>query len=229
MCMTDAPLAYWLRGGTGPDVVLPCINWLFGLLWLSWRWGICCLRNVGFEIYSLIVAYWLEKLLLLFPLQVLNLEHYHWSVPIVGCVRWVLFVWLISVCYLEWLIIVILMTVPVQVLNLEHCHWSMTLVECVRWVLFVWLISVCHLEWLIIVILMTVPLRVLNLEHYHWGMTLVECVRWVLFVWLISVCHLEWLVSNSDEYSFTGAEFGALSLEYDTSWMCQVSIVCMVD
>ena len=32
MCMTDAPLVYWLRGGTGSDVVLPCVDWLFGLL-----------------------------------------------------------------------------------------------------------------------------------------------------------------------------------------------------
>ena len=148
---------------------------------------------------------------------------------LVECVRWVLFVRLISVCHLEWLVIVILVTVPLQVLNLEHYHWSMTLVGCVRWVLFVWLVSVCYLEWLTIVILMAVPLQVLNLEHYHWGMTLVECVRWVLFVWLISVCLLEWLVSNSNDCSFTGAEFGALWLEYDTSWMCQVSIVCMVD
>ena len=35
--------------------------------------------------------------------------------------------------------------------------------------------------------------------------------------------------SDSNDCSFTGAEFGALSLEYDTGWMCQVSIVCMVD
>ena len=45
----------------------------------------------------------------------------------------------------------------------------------------------------------------------------------------MSVCHLERLVSNSNGCSFTGAEFGALSLEYDTSWVCQVSIVGMVD
>ena len=35
--------------------------------------------------------------------------------------------------------------------------------------------------------------------------------------------------SNSTDCSSTGAEFGAISLEYDTTWMCQVSIVCMVD
>ena len=35
--------------------------------------------------------------------------------------------------------------------------------------------------------------------------------------------------SNSNDCSFTGAEFGALSLEYDTSRMCQVGIVCIVD
>ena len=49
------------------------------------------------------------------------------------------------------------------------------------------------------------------------------------------VCMIDWCVSfgmtgysNSSDCSSTGAEFGALSLEYDTSWMCQVSIVCMV-
>ena len=35
--------------------------------------------------------------------------------------------------------------------------------------------------------------------------------------------------SNSNDCSFTGAEFGVLSLEYVTSRMCQVSIVCMID
>ena len=35
--------------------------------------------------------------------------------------------------------------------------------------------------------------------------------------------------SNSNDCSFTGAEFGVVSLEYVTSRMCQVSIVCMVD
>ena len=45
------------------------------------------------------------------------------------------------------------------------------------------------------------------------------------------MCHLIGMTDygNSNDCSFTGAEFGALSLEYDTSWMCQVSIVCMVD
>ena len=35
--------------------------------------------------------------------------------------------------------------------------------------------------------------------------------------------------SNSNDCSFTGAGFGELSLEYVTSRMCQVSIVCMID
>ena len=35
--------------------------------------------------------------------------------------------------------------------------------------------------------------------------------------------------SNSNDCFFTGAEFVALSLEYETGWMCRVSVVCMVD
>ena len=35
--------------------------------------------------------------------------------------------------------------------------------------------------------------------------------------------------SNSNDCSFTGAEFGVLPLEYVTSRMCQVSIVGIVD
>ena len=149
--MTDAPLAYWLRGGTGPNVVLPCIDWLF-LVCYGW----------------LIIV-----ILMTVPLQVLSMEYCHWSMTLVECVRWVLFIWLISVCHLEWLVSnsndCSFTGEYGLLLNLGHCHWSMTLVECVRWVLFVWLISVCHLEWLVIVILMTVPLQVLNLEYCDWS------------------------------------------------------------
>ena len=35
--------------------------------------------------------------------------------------------------------------------------------------------------------------------------------------------------SNSNDCSCTGAEFGALPLEYTNSGVCWVSIVCMVD